>query len=86
MRRGDVRTAQRLLADFKAASPTATVAAPWLSVRILLVAAANHLALSDTACYQMDLHQADRLRSELREIGTDAHGFAEAVVPLPERL
>src|SRR3954447_19591917 len=34
-----------------------------------LVAAAG---LTGTACYQMDLHQADRLRDELRKIGTDA--------------
>jgi 16S rRNA (guanine1207-N2)-methyltransferase len=30
------------------------------------------LGLPDTTCYQMDLHQAGRLRDELREIGTDA--------------
>jgi 16S rRNA (guanine1207-N2)-methyltransferase len=30
------------------------------------------LGLPDTACYQMDLHQADRLRDELREIGAEA--------------
>src|SRR5947199_459604 len=30
------------------------------------------LGLPDTACYQMDLHQADRLRAELRTIGAEA--------------
>jgi 16S rRNA (guanine1207-N2)-methyltransferase len=30
------------------------------------------IGLTGTACYQMDLHQADRLRDELRGIGTDA--------------
>jgi 23S rRNA (guanine1835-N2)-methyltransferase len=30
------------------------------------------LGLPDTHCYQMDLHQADRLRDELREIGAYA--------------
>ena len=30
------------------------------------------LGLPETACYQMDLHQADRLRDELRELGMDA--------------
>jgi 16S rRNA (guanine1207-N2)-methyltransferase len=30
------------------------------------------VGLTDTACYQMDLHQADRLRDELRNIGADA--------------
>src|SRR4051794_40048105 len=34
-----------------------------------LVAAAG---LPDAACYQMDLHQAGRLRDELREVGADA--------------
>jgi 16S rRNA (guanine1207-N2)-methyltransferase len=30
------------------------------------------LGLPETSCYQMDLHQAGRLRDELREIGDDA--------------
>src|SRR3954447_13322271 len=30
------------------------------------------LGLPDVTCYQMDLHQADRLRDELAEFGTDA--------------
>src|SRR5215208_2442178 len=30
------------------------------------------LGLPDVTCYQMDLHQADRLRDELREIRSDA--------------
>jgi 16S rRNA (guanine1207-N2)-methyltransferase len=37
------------------------------------------LGLPDTVCYQMDLHQADRMRVELREIGADA-----AVVVKPD--
>lgn len=31
------------------------------------------LALPEITCFQMDLHQAERLREELREIGADAH-------------
>jgi 16S rRNA (guanine1207-N2)-methyltransferase len=38
----------------------------------LIADLAAALGLSDTACYQMDLHQADRLRDELRGIGTEA--------------
>jgi LuxR family maltose regulon positive regulatory protein len=69
IRRGDVRTARRLLADFKAASPSTTVAAPWLSVRILLVAAANHLALSDTAGARTVLTQAEDIVAQCPDLG-----------------
>src|SRR4026207_2055486 len=41
----------------------------------------------DTTCYQMDLHQADRLRHQLQEIG---HSAAVAALPdlwdLPQRF
>jgi LuxR family maltose regulon positive regulatory protein len=69
VRRGDVRAAQRLLADFKAASPALTVAAPWLSVRILLVAATNHLALSDTAGARTVLTQAEEIVAQGPDLG-----------------
>jgi 23S rRNA (guanine1835-N2)-methyltransferase len=55
-------------------------ARPRLRPPVLIVLGAPRLAadlvtalgLPDTNCYQMDLHQADRLREELREIGADA--------------
>src|SRR5215203_1180370 len=55
-------------------------ARPRLRPPVLVVLGAPRLAadlvtavgLTDTACYQTDLHQADRLRDELRGIGTDA--------------
>ncbi|HEY1377027.1 MAG TPA: methyltransferase [Gemmataceae bacterium] len=55
------------------------------------------LGLPDTTCYQMDLHQAGRLRDELREIGVDAvvevkpdlwdlpAGFNTVLYPSPPR-
>jgi LuxR family maltose regulon positive regulatory protein len=69
IRRGDIQAARRLLADFKAASPATTVAAPWLSVRILLVAAANHLALSDTAGARTVLTQAEDIVAQCPGLG-----------------
>jgi 16S rRNA (guanine1207-N2)-methyltransferase len=55
-------------------------ARPRLRPPVLIVFGAPRLAadlvtatgLPDTACYQMDLHQADRFRDELGEIGVDA--------------
>ncbi|MFO0810914.1 MAG: methyltransferase [Gemmataceae bacterium] len=55
------------------------------------------LALPDTACYQIDLYQASRLRDELRELGADAEvhtaadlwdvpgPFGSVLVPSPAR-
>jgi 16S rRNA (guanine1207-N2)-methyltransferase len=45
------------------------------------------LGLPDTACYQMDLHQADRVRDELRAIGADAEVITAADLwDLPARF
>jgi hypothetical protein len=44
-----------------------TPAAPRLVADLVVT-----LGLSETACFQFDLYQTERLRDELRDIGTDA--------------
>jgi LuxR family maltose regulon positive regulatory protein len=82
VRRGRVVDARRHLANLQAMSTTLSVAAPWLSVRILIEATRAHLALSDPAGARTTLRHAEDIVGERPDLG----GVAAEVATMRQRI
>jgi LuxR family maltose regulon positive regulatory protein len=85
-RRGRADEARRYLATLQATSTTLSVAAPWLSVRVLLEASRAHLAVSDPAGARATLRHAEdilALRPNLGNLTTEAATMRQRIRSLP---